>query len=367
MKKIPLLLALVLPLSCMERMNDLVHEEVPAEFIEFEIENQKTALILKDDRKVQVEMPIDTDLTSLKIKKIKYTEGARLSKPLAEGDILDLSEPFEVELFTYDPYVWTITGYAPLSPGAPVTLNGPDPGVELTREGPQVYNMGFDLWSKYPESDIDVLYASGASAEEQIWSAYGFWLAPYGISVIEPVYDNPAVPGSGKAALKLITKDYSGSLVEGGVYTGTSNLWPMLKNLELGVPFTSRPLAMEGYVLYKPGTIDYAEEPYLDRAGKGDIAHVVVLLTDGDSPVKITPPDSYVNYTEDENIIGYGKMVFEEEMTEYMHFQLNIIYRNERTPSYVTVIASASALGDYLTGAAGSVLYVDDFAFLYGK
>lgn len=367
MKKSLLLLLLVLPLSCIERKNDLVHEEVPAEITSFEVENQKSARISMMERTVHVEMPADTDLSQLKLVKFEYTEGATLNKEIAAGDILDLSTPFELELFTYDPYIWTFTAHSPLSPGAPVTLNGPDPGVELTRDGPQVYNMGFDLWGKYPENEsVDVMYTSDASEEEQhIWSNYGLFLSAMGMPVIEPVYDRLAVSGSGKAALKLTSRDFNETLVAGGVYTGEDAMWPVFKSLKWGVPFTARPLAMEGYVLYQPGTIDHAEDPYLDRSGKQDLAHIFVLLTD--EPVSINPPESYVNFTEDENVIGYAKMVFEEEITDYKRFQLNFIYRDERTPKYATIVASASALGDYLTGAAGSVLYVDELAFLYKK
>ena len=362
-----LILISVLPVSCLQDMNDLVHEEVVAEITAFEIENQKSSLINIVERTIKVEMPVDTDLSKLKVKSFKYTEGARLDKDIKEGDIIDLSDTCKLELFTYDPYIWTITAHSPLSPGAPVTLNGPDPGVELTNDGPQVYNMGFDIWGKYPGNDlIDVLYDTNATEDQKtVWNNYGLAASASGFPVIEPEYDALAVTGAGKAALKLTSIDVSGMFVAGGVFTGEDHFWPWFKSLKWGVSFPARPLALEGYVLYRPKTIDKFADPYLDREGKQDMGHIIVLLTD--EPVSINPPDTYISFTEDSDIIGYAKMVFDGEMTEYEKFQLNIIYRDNRTPQYATIVVSASALGDYMTGAVGSVLYVDELAFLYEK
>ncbi len=50
----------------------------------------------------------------------------------------------------------------------------------------------------------------------------------------------------------------------------------------------------------------------------------------------------------DPAIIGYGKVVFDTEMQEYTRFQVDIEYRS-----------------DYFTGGTESVLYLDEFAFLY--
>lgn len=37
----------------------------------------------------------------------------------------------------------------------------------------------------------------------------------------------------------------------------------------------------------------------------------------------------------------------------------------ERKPTYVVISACASYLGDYFTGGVGSLLYVDEFEFVY--
>ena len=80
---------------------------------------------------------------------------------------------------------------------------------------------------------------------------------------------------------------------------------------------------------------------------------------------KVSPPESLVDFENDPAIIGYGKVVFDKEMDKYEKFTLNIEYRSDRTPKYVAIVTSSSALGDYFTGGTGSVLYLDEFKFLY--
>ncbi len=369
MKKIIILIAAALLLaSCTEQWNDLVHEEVVANINKFEIEGQVSSAINTLDRTVLVKMPSDTDLRELKISAFAYTEGAELSVEIKEGDVVDLSQPLEITLTTYDPYVWTITATSPLSPGAPVTQSGPDPDKALTKDGPQVYNMGFDLWSKHPDSNaVDVPYGASATDEQKaVWGSTSIFITALGLDPMVACHDTLAVSGSGKAALRLKTNDSSGELANGLLYTGKSApMWPFFKDYDYGTPFTARPVALEGYALYKPRTITMAQDPYLKRAGTQDIGQVLVVLSDWDKPYGVEPPAKVLNYMEDPGVIGYGKMIFNKDMNAYERFQINIIYLNDRTPKYVTIVIASSALGDYGTGGIGSVLYMDELAFLY--
>lgn len=367
-KSIITIAAALLLASCTQQWNDLVHEEVVANIIEFEIEGQVSSSISMADKSVTVKMPADTDLRELKVSKFTYTEGAELSIDIKEGDVLNLSQPLELTLTTYDPYVWTITATSPLSPGAPVTQSGPDPDKALTKDGPQVYNMGFDQWSKHPDSDAVDLPCGASATDEQkaVWGSTGFFITAMGLTPMVPSYDTLAVSGSGKAALRLKTGETNGYLASGLVFTGESTpMWPILKDYKYGTPFTARPVALEGYALYKPQTITMAQDPYLKRENTQDIGHVLVVLSDWDQPYSVSPPEKVLNYLEDPGVIGYGKMVFNKDMNAYERFQINIIYLNDRTPKYVTIAIASSALGDYFTGGIGSVLYMDELAFLY--
>ena len=96
-----------------------------------------------------------------------------------------------------------------------------------------------------------------------------------------------------------------------------------------------------------------------------DKGAVVVILSDWEEPFLVSPPEKLVDPENDPHIIGYGKMLFEKEMTEYEKFHLDIKYRSDRTPTFLTIVSSSSFLGDYFTCGSGSVAYFDEFRFLY--
>ena len=46
-------------------------------------------------------------------------------------------------------------------------------------------------------------------------------------------------------------------------------------------------------------------------------------------------------------------------------FEIELKYRNKRTPKYCVLVCSSSKYGDYFTGGQGSILYVDEFEFTF--
>ena len=369
MKKYLSILALAVLTSCIEQLNDLVHEEVPAYITAFEIDGQQSSFVNTSDKTVTVTLPPYTDPSKLRISKLEYTSGARLSPGLATGDSLDLAEPLALTLTTYDPYKWIITAKVLRDPEKPFEPeNGPDPGVELSAEGPQIYNMGFDLWYE-DASHVNYPYADGATEDEKtVWAMWPIYPAFSGTCTVMQEHTLLYKTGEGKAALKLESKESSDKFAAGMVHSGqAADFFPVLTGYTLGTAFTGRPLALEGYACYKPKTIDHAQKPYLDYMGKTDVGHVVVLLTDWSSRFSAEPSTKLVNYETDNGIIGCGRVLFEQENDGYVRFQVNIAYRNQRTPTFAVIIISSSAYGDFFTGAVGSVLYIDELAFLYKK
>ena len=376
MKKILILLAVAFAiLACDQKWNDLVHEEVPAEITAFEVEGQVSSSINKSKKTVTVLLPEETDLSQLTVRTFSYTEGAQCSRPLSAGQAIDLTAPVTLTLTTYDPYQWTLAAEIQTTPVTPDP--GPDnpddpdnpnpPTPPAPKDGPQLYNMSFDYWSK--SSSLDVCYGSDATAEEKaVWGSANATTAPLGQPTVGPEYDFVAVPGEGKAALKLQTRSVLGKLAAGSLFNGemgSINIWTMSASLDWGIPFSDRPASLEGYYCYKPATINIAQSPYQGKKGELDNASIIVLLTDWDKPFTVNPPESLVDYDNDEKIIGLGKLTIDKSMENYEKFHLDIKYRSDRTPKYVTIVLSSSALGDYFTGGVGSVFYLDEFKFLY--
>ena len=100
--------------------------------------------------------------------------------------------------------------------------------------------------------------------------------------------------------------------------------------------------------------------------GQTDVGIIQVFLTDWSSPFRIsTSSGKFVDVDGDSGIIARGAMDL-SKTSGYMEFVIPITYRSlTRIPRYVVIAASASKYGDYFTGSTSSVMYVDEFEFIY--
>ena len=95
-------------------------------------------------------------------------------------------------------------------------------------------------------------------------------------------------------------------------------------------------------------------------------SQIQILLTDWDSMFRInTSKKQFVDFDNDPRIIAHGSLVSADADDGYVEFTIPLVYRNDRTPKYIVVVAAASRYGDYFTGAVGSVLKVDEFELIY--
>jgi ribosomal protein S4 len=75
---------------------------------------------------------------------------------------------------------------------------------------------------------------------------------------------------------------------------------------------------------------------------------------------------AFVDVDKDEHIIAYAKLESDEATDGYEDFVLELDYRDlTRTPKYIVISACASYLGDYFTGGVGSLMFIDEFEFVY--
>ena len=240
----------------------------------------------------------------------------------------------------------------------------------VTPDG-QLYNMNFDLWCK-DDGDWACYDSSADDDQKKVWGSANASTSSMGKPTCTPDSVTVAVEGAGKNAVKLKTQLINALVVKklaaGSIFTGSmgsTNYTKMTATLKWGIPFTLRPRALEGYAYYIPKKINVANKPYEALKGTLDKGHVFVMLTDWDKQFTVDPAkDKFVD-PEDEHVIGYGKVTFDSIMNGYKKFTLNIEYRDDRTPKFVVIVASSSALGDYFTGGEGSTLYLDEFSFIY--
>lgn len=228
----------------------------------------------------------------------------------------------------------------------------------VTEDARQIPNLNFDSWyldGKAWMPDLD--------AAEHVWDSANPGTAGLGIVPTTPE-DKDVVKGK---AARLETGKAMGMLAAGNIYVGRFvKIAGLGAELDWGYPFTSRPIALKGWYKYAPKVVDMAKDPYKDLIGQGDQCQIQILLTDWDGMFRInTSKKQFVDFDNDPRIIAHGSLVSADTDDRYLEFTIPLVYRNDRTPKYIVVVAAASRYGDYFTGAVGSVLKVDEFELIY--
>lgn len=254
-----------------------------------------------------------------------------------------------------------ILGLEPSSEYVIRLVNGIDISAEMTfvtEEAMQIPNLSFDGW--YLDGKA---WMPDADASIHVWDSANPGTAGLGIVPTTPE-DKDVVKGK---AARLETGKAMGMLAAGNIYVGKFvKVAGLGAELDWGYPFTSRPIALKGWYKYAPKTVDMAKDPYKALIGQGDQCQIQILLTDWDGMFRInTSKKQFVDFDSDPHIIAHGSLVSADADNGYVEFTLPLVYRNDRTPKYIVVVAAASRYGDYFTGAVGSVLKVDEFRLIY--
>lgn len=225
-----------------------------------------------------------------------------------------------------------------------------------------IHNMSFDDWYQsgkawYPNLD----------SSYQVWDSANGGTASLGTVPTTPEESDIAVTGTGKKAAKLTSSTAFGQFAAGNIYTGKfgkATLNPVGATLQWGVPFDSRPLALQGYFKYVPEIVNKGS--HNGMSGKTDICQIQIMLADWDAPFDVDTGNQKFVDVNGSDIIAYGSLETDETMASYRKFTIKLDYRDvTRIPKYIVIVAAASRYGDYFTGGVGSTLYLDEFEFVY--
>ena len=237
----------------------------------------------------------------------------------------------------------------------------------------QIENMGFDQWWNSKEDNSGSWYPN-ASSSVKIWdTANGGTGFLGGTNPTQPEYSFLATSDPDNTAAAKLQSMKVGKFAAGNLYTGeflkVSAGGGLGALLNWGTPFTARPRALKGYYSYSPVEIGEADPPYESLKGQMDKCQILVILTDMDNPFTVdTANGIFFDQTPaNKDIIAYAKYESDEDTGgQYREFSLELEYwRPDATPEYAIVISCASYLGNYFTGGVGSVMYVDEFEFIY--
>lgn len=232
----------------------------------------------------------------------------------------------------------------------------------VTEEETQLPNFNFDSWSD-----------SGHSANAEGTS---FWdSGNEGASTLNkyPTSQETSYVKAG-SAVKMVSQfvglgslgKFAGGNIYSGAYVETHGMSGA--SIDFGRPYTSRPSKLHGWYSYKPVEIGYAEGIHGDKKGQLDVGKIYVALMSS-GPFRVnnsTDPKTLFDPSAD-NVIAYGELNLDQSTgSEYKEFTIELDYRYEDVrPTYVLVVATASAYADYFTGGDGSTLYIDEFEFIF--
>lgn len=184
---------------------------------------------------------------------------------------------------------------------------------------------------------------------------------------------------SGTYSAKLANKFVVIKLAAASLFTGTFDGLISTSGAKLtwGVPFTSRPSALKGYMSYTPGAINRVGKNLPSTApakGETDACQIFcALLTEqlkvgGNAAEGVYQKSTEINWDTDPRIIAYGELTqSSSDGGKWKEFNIPLKYHDIKAkPNYMLIVISASKWGDYFHGCDSNVLYLDDFEFEYG-
>lgn len=318
---------------------------------EFTIPNQSGTVSI-DNENLTIEIPVslDFDISSVTPTSIVLSNMASISPN--ENETVDFSMGNVIYSVTAEDgsiAEWTVI-------------------LKLQQSEIQLPNSDFNLWyddGGYPEL--------GDGNNTSTWGTANKGLSLVGGYNTEPIYDGSSgnYAKMTTIAAPAVVRIAAATLFTGYFKDGFPSVSDPRSNINFGIPYTSLPTAFKVKYKYQFG------ESYEDGDGNplsgSDAADIYVLLEQWIEQEEITTKkrvgtawyrssDIIANWTDLNLNITYGELSSSEP--DYMKPADGYASAGSK-PTHITVVFSSSALGDFFTGAIGSVLEVDNFELIY--
>lgn len=183
---------------------------------------------------------------------------------------------------------------------------------------------------------------------------------------------------SGTYAARLESKSAMGVIAAGNLFIGEYVKTDGTDGvLSLGREYNgSHPTKLQVWANYRPASgvsVKSGNESLIDdlKAGGTDQAQIYVALTTEKVEIRTKASDRKLFNVDDPEVVAYGQQTFKGNYGSdgaLEKLEIPIEYKaNAKTtkPVYLIVVVSASKFGDFFSGAAGSVMYLDDFKLIY--
>ena len=235
-------------------------------------------------------------------------------------------------------------------------------------------NMNFDQWGS---SSVQYPYTGKNNG---VWDTANEGLSSLSTINITTKETSDVVKGN---AVRMESKTVSivgvKKFAAGNIYTGDFEevtISPAGARLNWGIKFSGRPVAVKGYYKYTPKTITTYDSSHSHLSGQSDKCQIQVALADGSTCSTNnsnyyffvdTGSNKFVDFSmSNKTLIAFNKLESSEKLTSYRAFTLPLGYRDiNKKPTFAILTCCSSYLGDYFTGGEGSVMYADEFEFIY--
>ena len=237
---------------------------------------------------------------------------------------------------------------------------------------PFVPNLGFEDWSTIEKYS----WSANAGETEAFWGSgnKGANTAALITGVHNPTAPEETTIISGKA-VKLASDEVFNVLAAASLYTGYFKKTDGTNGiLSFGRPYVGRPTQLTGFYKYISGSINIAKSDCPDGVKKDDPdqCHIYVALCTQEYEIR-TKSSNRNLFKNDDTVLAYGELISKEsvsgdEKNGYKKFAIDIKYKpgsENKKPTHILIVATASKYGDYFTGSTSSVLYLDEFELKY--
>lgn len=241
-------------------------------------------------------------------------------------------------------------------------------------------NASFEDWSTYSAKTLlgtknVTLPWSVGDKEASFWGSGNEGAATANMTLTDKSTD---MLHSGAYSARLESKSAMGMLAAGNVFVGTYVRTDGTNGvLSLGREYNgSHPSRLRVWANYRPGSgvsIKSGNESFCPDgfAGGNDHGQIYVALTTEKVEIRTNPSNRKLFNKDEECVLAYGEQTWTSSFGPdgaLQQIDIPIVY-NDRAksnkPLYLVIVVSASKYGDYFSGAAGSVMYLDDFELIY--
>lgn len=241
-------------------------------------------------------------------------------------------------------------------------------------------NASFEDWSTYSASTLlgtktVTLPWSVGDKGKSFWGSGNEGSATANMTLTDKSTD---MIHSGTYSARLESKSAMGVIAAGNIFIGEYVMTDGTNGvLSVGREFNgSHPSALRVFANYRPAggvKVKSGNESFVPNgfAGGSDHGQIYVALTTEAVEIRTNPNDRKLFSENDAVVLAYGQVSWTgnfgpDGKLEKVEIPLTYKAKAKNTkPTHIVIVCSASKYGDYFSGAAGSVMYLDDFELIY--